>query len=59
MEILNMVIEFIGMLPEYLGKLSSVLVALIAFFMLIPGEQPEKFLQSVVDFIKKLSIKKK
>lgn len=31
--------------------------ALIAFFMIIPGEQPEKALQSVVDFIGRFSKK--
>jgi type VI protein secretion system component VasF len=35
----------------------NVLMGLIALFMLIPGEQPEKFLQKCVDFIKKFSRK--
>ena len=33
--------------------------ALIVVAMLIPGEQPEKFLQSVVDFLAKFSNKPK
>jgi hypothetical protein len=47
----------LGKLPEYLGLFTGVLAALIAFFMVIPGEQPEKFLKSVVDLIAKFSKK--
>lgn len=43
--------------PHFITALNAVLVALIALFMLIPGEQPEKFLQQVVDFISKFSLK--
>jgi hypothetical protein len=39
------------------AALVAVLVALIAFFAFIPGEQPEKALQAVVDFISKFSKK--
>ena len=35
-----------------------VLSALIAIFMVIPGEQPDKALQSALDFIVKFSKKK-
>lgn len=41
-----------------IAALVGVLTALIGLFMLIPGEQPEKFLQSVVDFLAKFSVKK-
>ena len=51
------VIVVLGKLPEYITALVAVLVALIAFFALIPGEQPEKALQKVVDVIAKLSKK--
>jgi len=51
------VIEFLKGLPEILVKFEVLLLAAIAFFMVIPGDQPEKFLQSVVDFIKKFSKK--
>lgn len=40
-----------------LSALVAALLALIALFLLIPGEQPEKFLQGIVDFLKKLSLK--
>lgn len=40
-----------------LNAIVAVLTALIALFMLIPGDQPEKALQSVVNFIQKFSKK--
>lgn len=43
--------------PEYLAAANGVLLALISVCLLIPGEQPEKFLQSIVDFISKFSRK--
>ena len=45
--------------PNLLAAVMAVLVALIALFALIPGEQPEKFLQGVVDFLAKFSVKPK
>ena len=42
---------------QVLAALNGVLAALIAFFLLIPSEQPEKFLQSVLDFLSKFSKK--
>lgn len=47
-------------LDNYAGlitALNGALLAIIAFFMLIPGNQPEAFLQKVVDFISKFSKK--
>jgi predicted Co/Zn/Cd cation transporter (cation efflux family) len=43
--------------PEVIMALNGALVALIAVFALIPGNQPEKALQAVVDFISKFSRK--
>lgn len=40
-----------------LSALVGVCSSLIAVFMLIPGEQPEKFLQGAVDFLSKFSKK--
>lgn len=40
-----------------MAALNAVIVALIALFVLIPGKQPEEFLQKVVDFIAKISRK--
>lgn len=43
--------------PMVLSAIVGVLTALIALFMLIPGDQPEKSLQKVVDFLAKFSKK--
>lgn len=43
--------------PHLVAAIISVLSALIALFLLIPGEQPEKALQAAVDFLAKFSIK--
>lgn len=40
-----------------LSSLVAICSALIAICLLIPGEQPEKFLQGVVDFLSKFSKK--
>ena len=45
--------------PNFIAALVAVLMALIALFAMIPGEQPEKFLQAVVDFLSKFSAKPK
>lgn len=44
--------------PNLVSALAGVLSAVIALCLLIPGEQPEKFLQGVVDFLGKFSRKK-
>jgi hypothetical protein len=54
MHILQLVIEK-G--PAVLSAVVGVLSALIAVFLLIPGEQPEKALQGIVDFLSKFSRK--
>lgn len=43
--------------PEILGALMALLSGVIAVSLLIPGEQPEKALKSVVAFLEKLSRK--
>lgn len=43
--------------PNLVTAIVAVISALIALFLLIPGDQPEKTLQSVVDFLKKFSLK--
>lgn len=40
-----------------LAALNALLLGVIAICVMIPGEQPEKFLQGVVDFIAKFSRK--
>jgi len=44
---------------EGIGAIVLLINGLIAVALLVPGEQPEKFLQAVVDFLSKLSLKKK
>lgn len=41
----------------WLGAITALLGAVIAIAQLIPGEQPEKSLQAVVDFLSKFSRK--
>jgi hypothetical protein len=43
--------------PGIVAAVVGVLSALIALFMLIPGEQPEKALQAVVNLLAKFSKK--
>lgn len=41
----------------WIGAITLLLNGLIAVFLLIPGEQPEKFLQQMLDLISKFSRK--
>jgi hypothetical protein len=41
----------------WVGAITALLGAVIAIAQLIPGEQPEKSLQAVVDFLSKFSRK--
>jgi hypothetical protein len=43
--------------PAVLSAIIGLLSAVIAVCLLIPGEQPEKALQAIVDFLKKFSRK--
>jgi hypothetical protein len=42
---------------DVIGAIGVACAGLIPVFQLIPGNQPEKFLQSIVDFIAKFSKK--
>lgn len=44
-------------IPEILGQIVIALSALLAISLIIPGEQPDKTLQAIVDFLKKISKK--
>lgn len=57
--ILEILSKVLGNLPAYLNLALGLLTAVIAIALVIPGEQPEKFLQSVVDFLAKFSKKPK
>lgn len=54
MHVLQMIVEK-G--PAVLSAIVGLLSAVIAVCLLIPGEQPEKALQAIVDFLKKFSRK--
>lgn len=44
-------------LSDIIVHSQALLAGLIVFFMIIPGEQPEKFLQKLVDLLSKYSKK--
>lgn len=54
---MSVVLMLLAALPKILVAFVALLTAAVGFFMLIPGEQPEKFLQKVLDFIQKFSRK--
>lgn len=58
---MNMILSLLSYIAahymEIAAAISAVCAALIALFLMIPGEQPEKALQSVVDFLSKFSKK--
>lgn len=43
--------------PQFISAVVAVLTAVIALCLMIPGDQPEKFLQGIVDFLAKFSKK--
>lgn len=55
--IISIVNLIVGNYQVIITTVVAVLSSLITIFMLIPGDQPEKFLQAIVDFIKKFSRK--
>jgi hypothetical protein len=59
LSIFDKIVSVLKNLDKYVDLLNSLLVAIIAISLVIPGDQPEKFLQSVVDFIAKFSKKPK
>jgi hypothetical protein len=54
MEIIN---NILTNWQSYLGALSAVLVAVIAVSAVIPGDEPERTLQKIVDVIARFSKK--
>lgn len=54
---MEQIVQILQQAPVYIAALIGVLTALIGLFMLVPGEQPEKAMQSVVDFLAKFSKK--
>lgn len=53
----NLIAWIVAHYQDVITSVSAVCTALVALFMLIPGDQPEKFLQGVVDFLSKFSRK--
>ena len=51
------ILQIMAKAQDILGQMVVIITALIAIFMVIPGDQPEKALQKVLDFIKKFSKK--
>lgn len=54
---MELIIAFLQNIGPWVAAVVSVLISLVALFSLIPGDQPEKALQAVVDFLKKFSVK--
>jgi hypothetical protein len=59
MEFVNWIFSFIGSagFAEWIVLINGLLLAIIAISLKIPGEQPEKALQKLVDVISKFSKK--
>jgi hypothetical protein len=55
--ILGYIMPFLSNISSYASAVDAVLLALIALFLLIPGDQPEKALRAVADFVEKFSKK--
>lgn len=50
-------IKIIAVAQDVIGFLVMILTGIIGISLIIPGDQPEKALQAVLDFIKKFSKK--
>ena len=47
----------LGKAQDVIGMISMILTGVIGICLMIPGDQPEKALQAMLDFIKKFSKK--
>jgi len=47
----------VGNYAAVIAAVNAVILALVALFLLIPGEEPEKTLKKIADFIGKFSRK--
>lgn len=63
---MDKILELLPQLPQIwavaqdvLGAAAALVTALIALFLVIPGEQPEKALKAVAEALAKISVKKK
>jgi hypothetical protein len=54
---MEQVLDILKQIHDSVPLVIQLLTAIIAIALVIPGEQPEKFLHSVVDLLKKISKK--
>lgn len=54
MEVVNFIVAH-GL--EILGACMLILSGVLGIALVIPGDQPDKFLQGAIDFLKKFSVK--
>jgi hypothetical protein len=54
---MELIIGILKNIGPFIAAIVGVLSALIALFLIIPGDQPEKSLQGIVEFLKKFSLK--
>lgn len=54
---MQFIIDLLHNIGPWCAALMGLCSSLIVVFSLIPGEQPDKALQSIVDFLAKFSIK--
>lgn len=49
--------SWLPIILQGVGAITIVLQGILAIALIIPGDQPDKTLQAIVDFLKKLSLK--
>ena len=57
MDVTSLISNIVSNWQAYLGVITAVLGAAIAVATIIPGDEPEKTLQKIVDFIAQISRK--
>lgn len=55
--LVDLVSKLLGLdLVKIIGAVSALIAALIGVALIVPGDQPEKFLQKILDLLKKISL---
>ena len=54
---MDLITNILNNWQSYLGVLTAVLAAAIAVATIVPGDEPERTLQKIVDFISQISRK--
>jgi hypothetical protein len=57
MDVTSLISNIVSNWQAYLGVITAVLAAAIAVATVIPGDEPERTLQKIVDFIQSISRK--